>query len=189
MDVICVFTGSSPGASEIYRAAATSLAQAVASRDITLVYGGGHVGLMGATADAALAAGGRVIGVIPADIADKEVEHTGLTELHVVASMHERKMKMFKLSDGMIAMPGGLGTLEELFEVWTWNQLGFHAKPVGLLNVGGYFNHLLKFLDHMVEQGFVKQAHRDLLIEDTDSARLLDRMAAYQSDTADKWLG
>jgi uncharacterized protein (TIGR00730 family) len=188
MDVICVFTGSSPGAREDYRDAAVSLAQALVSRDITLVYGGGHVGLMGAAADAALAAGGEVIGVIPSDIADREVEHTGLTELHVVASMHERKMKMFKLSDGMIAMPGGLGTLEELFEVWTWNQLGFHAKPLGLLNVGGYFDHLLKFLDHMVAQRFVKQVHRDLLLEDTDPVRLLDRMAAYQPDAGDKWL-
>lgn len=182
MDVVCVFTGSRAGASEDYRDAAVALAKEIAARNITLVYGGGHVGLMGASADAALAAGGRVIGVIPEDIADKEVEHTGLTELHVVASMHERKMKMFKLSDGMIAMPGGLGTLEELFEVWTWNQLGFHAKPVGLLNVGGYYDHLLQFLDHMVEQGFVQQLHRDLLLEDTDPARLLDRMAVYRAD-------
>jgi len=180
MNAICVFTGSRVGARQDYREAAASLAEEIAARNITLVYGGGNIGLMGVSADAALAAGGSVIGVIPEDIADKEVEHPGLTELHVVASMHERKMKMFKLSDGMIAMPGGLGTLEELFEVWTWNQLGFHAKPVGLLNVGGYYDHLLAFLDHMVDQGFVQQVHRDLLLEDADPSRLLDRMSACQ---------
>ena len=155
---------------------------------MTLVYGGGHVGLMGAAADAALAAGGRVVGVIPADIADKEAEHTGLSELLVVDSMHERKMAMLKRSDGMIALPGGLGTMEELFEVWTWNQLGFHRKPVGLLNVAGYYDHLLQFLDHMAAERFVKPVHRNLLLVDEDYTALLDRMLEYQPPVADKWL-
>jgi len=185
---LCLYTGSSPGANPAYKEAAEQLATALAERGVTLVYGGGHVGLMGAAADAALAAGGRVVGVIPADIADKEVEHHGLTDLHVVGSMHERKMKMFSLSDAMIALPGGLGTLEELFEVWTWNQLGFHAKPVGLLNTAGYYDHLLTFLDHMVDQRFVRAVHRDLLQVDDNVETLLDRLASYESSPVDKWL-
>lgn len=185
---ICLYTGASPGAREEYRAVAEGVAREIAGRGMTLVYGGGHVGLMGAAADAALAAGGRVVGVIPADIADKEVEHTGLSELLVVDSMHERKMAMLKRSDGMIALPGGLGTMEELFEVWTWNQLGFHRKPVGLLNVAGYYDHLLQFLDHMAAERFVKPVHRDLLLVDEDYTALLDRMADYQPPVADKWL-
>ena len=170
------------------KGARKALASELVNRGITLVYGGGHVGLMGAAADAALAAGGNVVGVIPADIADREVEHHGLTELHVVGSMHERKMKMFSLSDAMIALPGGLGTLEELFEVWTWNQLGFHSKPVGLLNVAGYYDHLLEFLDHMVAQRFVHPAHRDLLQVGSDVTGLLERLLAYQPVVVDKWL-
>ena len=188
MQAICLYTGSSPGAKPAYRAAAEALASELAGRGITLVYGGGHVGLMGAAADAALAAGGGVVGVIPADIADKEVEHHGLTELHVVGSMHERKMKMFSLSDAMIALPGGLGTMEELFEVWTWNQLGFHNKPVGLLNVAGYYDHLLAFLDNMVDQRFVHPAHRALLQVGSDVPDLLERLLDYQPVAVDKWL-
>jgi len=186
MDSVCVYTGASPGASDEYRAAAEGVAREIAVRGMTLVYGGGHVGLMGAAADAALAAGGKVVGVIPADIADKEVEHTGLSELLVVDSMHERKMTMLKRADGMIALPGGLGTLEELFEVWTWNQLGFHHKPVGLLNVAGYYDHLLRFLDHMVDQRFVKPEHHGLLLVDDDYCALLDRMAAFEPPVVDK---
>ena len=188
MQAICLYTGSSPGADPAYRAAAEALASQLAKRGITLIYGGGHVGLMGAAADAALAAGGRVVGVIPADIAEREVEHHGLTELHVVASMHQRKKKMFSLSDAMIALPGGLGTMEELFEVWTWNQLGFHNKPVGLLNVAGYYDHLLAFLDHMVAQRFVQPAHRQLLQVGSDVPELLDRLMAYRPVHVDKWL-
>ena len=187
MKAICLYTGSSPGARPAYRSAAESLARELARRGITLVYGGGHVGLMGAAADAALAQGGQVIGVIPGDIADMEVEHTGLTELLVVNSMHERKMKMFSLVDAMIAMPGGLGTLEELFEVWTWNQLGFHCKPLGLLNIDGYYDKLLAFLDHAVAERFVRHEHRDLLLVDTDPHALLERLLAFEPVRIDKW--
>lgn len=188
MKSICLYTGASPGARDEYRLAAEAVAGEIARRGMTLVYGGGHVGLMGAAADAALAAGGEVVGVIPADIADREIEHRGLSELLVVDSMHERKMAMLKRADGMIALPGGLGTMEELFEVWTWNQLGFHQKPVGLLNVAGYYDHLLRFLDHMVEQRFVKDSHRDLLLVDEDYEALLDRMGAFEPPVVDKWL-
>ncbi len=188
MQAISVYCGSSPGLQPEYAAAARALGETLAARDITLVYGGGRIGLMGIIADAALAASGRVVGVIPTDIAEHEVQHTGLTELHVVDSMHERKMLMTKLSEGMIAMPGGLGTLEELFEVWTWAQLGFHTKPCALLNVGGYYDQLLTFLDEMVVQRFVKQTHREMLHTDTDSAALLDWMQAYEPVASDKWL-
>lgn len=188
MKSICLYTGASPGARDEYRIAAEAVATEIARRGMTLVYGGGHVGLMGAAADAALAAGGQVVGVIPADIADREIEHRGLSELLVVDSMHERKMAMLKRADGMIALPGGLGTMEELFEVWTWNQLGFHQKPVGLLNVAGYYDHLLRFIDHMVEQRFVKESHRDLLLVDEDYKALLDRMGAFEPPVVDKWL-
>jgi uncharacterized protein (TIGR00730 family) len=188
LQAISVYCGSSPGLKPEYAEAAGRLGSALAARGITLVYGGGRVGLMGTIADQVLAEGGRVIGVIPADIAEHEVQHTGLTELHVVASMHERKMLMTKFSDGMIALPGGLGTLEELFEVWTWAQLGFHAKPCGLLNVEGYYDQLLVFLDNAVGQRFVKQAHRDFLYTDTDAATLVERMQAYVPSAVDKWL-
>ncbi len=176
LDSICLYTGARAGARPQYLSAASATATAIAQRGITLVYGGGHVGLMGAAADAALAAGGKVVGVIPADIAEREVEHEGLTELLVVESMHERKMAMLKRADAMIALPGGLGTMEELFEVWTWNQLGFHRKPVGLLNVAGYYDKLLGFLDHMAAEQFVAGEHRDLLLVDTGPEVLLDRM-------------
>ncbi len=182
MNSICVYTGSSAGVNPDYRRAAIRLATIIAQRNMTLVYGGGHVGLMGIAADAALQAGGKVVGVIPADIAEREVEHKQLTELHVVHSMHERKMKMVKLSDGMVAMPGGLGTIEELFEVLTWAQLGFHQKPVGLLNVAGYFDPLLEFLDRSVTEQFVKPEHRALLLTDTNPEALLDRMDALATD-------
>ena len=183
-----VYCGSSPGLKPDYADAAGLLGRELAARGITLVYGGGRVGLMGIIADAVLTAGGRVIGVIPADLAEREVQHTALTELHVVDSMHERKMLMTKLSDGMIALPGGLGTLEELFEVWTWAQLGFHSKPLALLNVDGYYDQLLAFLDEMVAQRFIKQIHRDLLYTDSKPTALLAWMQAYVPVTADKWL-
>lgn len=172
-----------------YQQQAEQLALALVQREITVVYGGGHVGLMGVVADATLAAGGKVIGVIPTDIADKEVQHTGLTELHIVDSMHERKMMMTRLADGMVALPGGLGTIEELFEVLTWSQLGFHAKPVGLLNVEGYFDPLLEFLDKMVQERFVKPVHRNLLLTDTDVEGLLQKMEAFVPSGGDKWFG
>lgn len=188
MNAVCLYLGSSPGARPEYEAAVSELATMIAQRGMTLVYGGGNVGLMGVAANAALAAGGKVIGVIPADIADKEVGHHGLTELQVVDSMHERKMRMAKLADGIIALPGGLGTLEELFEMLTWSQLGFHNKPIGLLNVTGYFDLLLAFLDHMVVERFVKQDHRDLLMVERDPELLLDRLANHEPRAVDKWL-
>jgi uncharacterized protein (TIGR00730 family) len=188
LNAVSVYCGASPGLDPQFCAAARELGGELAARQLTLVYGGGHVGLMGAIADATLAAGGQVIGVIPADIAEREVQHLGLTELHVVDSMHERKMLMTRLSDGMIALPGGLGTLEELFEVWTWAQLGFHSKPLALLNVARYYDELLRFLDTMVAQRLVKQEHRDLLHTGDSPALALDWMAAYQPRHVDKWL-
>ena len=164
------------------------MAECLANAGVTLVYGGGHVGLMGEAADAALAAGGEVIGIIPRDIAEKEVQHHGLTELQVVDSMHHRKMAMFERSDAMSAMPGGLGTMEELFEVWTWNQLGFHAKPVGLLNTAGYYDDLLRFLDTMVEQRFVRAEHREVLQVETEPHVLLKRLGDSQAIAVDKWM-
>ena len=177
---VCVFTGSSPGALDAYANAARALACVLLSRQQTLVYGGAKVGLMGVLADAVLQGGGKVIGVIPAHLEAKEVAHQGLTDLRVVGSMHERKAVMADLSDGVIALPGGLGTLEELFEMLTWAQLGLHRKPCGVLNVAGYFDRLLAFLDHAVTQRFMSEPHRGLLLADHDPAALLDRMAAYE---------
>lgn len=153
-----------------------------------VVYGGGHVGLMGAVADAALAAGGSVVGVIPQHMVDREVAHLGLTELRVVRSMHERKAMMAELSDGFLALPGGLGTLEELFEVWTWGQLGLHRKPYGLLDVAGFFQPLLAFLDHQVAERFVRPEHRAMLVVETDPGRLVQRMAAHPPAPLAKWI-
>lgn len=159
---ICVFCGSRLGARADYRAAAHSLGQTLARHDITLVYGGAGIGLMGVMADAALAAGGRVIGVIPHALERKEIAHPGLSELHIVDSMHARKARMAQLADGFVAMPGGAGTLDELFEIITWAQLGIHGKPVALFNVAGYFDKLLHALEHMVTEGFIEAAHRTL---------------------------
>lgn len=188
MQSVCLYLGSSPGARPEYESLVGRLAAIIARRGMTLVYGGGNVGLMGVAADAALAEGGKVIGVIPADIADKEVGHSGLTDLQVVNSMHERKMRMATLSDGIIALPGGLGTLEELFEMLTWSQLGFHSKPIGLVNVEGYYDLLLAFLEHAVEERFVKPIHRDLLLVERDPEALLERMMVYKAPVVDKWL-
>ncbi len=185
---ICVFTGSNRGAREEYAQAGQQLARELVARDCELVYGGGKVGMMGVLADAVLADGGKVIGVIPRALLAKEVAHAGLTELRVVASMHERKAIMSELSDAFVALPGGLGTLEEFFEVLTWAQLGLHAKPCGLLNVGGYFDRLLTFLDHAVEERFVKGAHRDLVITSTAPAELLDRLARFRPPRIEKWI-
>jgi uncharacterized protein (TIGR00730 family) len=153
-----------------------------------LVYGGGRTGLMGALADAALNAGGEVIGIMPRHLVEREVAHVGLTELHVVTSMHERKALLAELSDGFLAMPGGLGTLEELFEVWTWGQLGLHRKPYGLLEVNGFFAPLLHFLDHAVTEGFIRQEYRDLLVVDDDAPALLTRMEAMHPPALPRWL-
>ena len=188
MNRICVFAGSSFGANGAYREAAVALADVLAERRIELVYGGGCVGLMGVLADAMLARGGRVIGVIPHTLMVREVGHRGLTELRVVDSMHERKATMAELSDGFVALPGGFGTLEETFEILTWAQLGLHGHPCGLLNIGGYFDALLAFLDHSVQQAFVRDAHRAMLLVDESPRRLLDRFSTYRSPNVEKWL-
>ena len=185
---ICVFCGSNAGSRDVYRHAAEALGKHLAERKIRLVYGGGSCGLMGALADAAIGAGARVIGVIPKAIERREIAHYGLTELRVVASMHERKALMAELSDGFIALPGGLGTLEELFEVMTWAQLGIHSKPVALLNVSGYFDPLLAMLDRHVSEGFLRPEHRALLIDGDDIDDLLVRMTAHEPSGLDKWL-
>jgi uncharacterized protein (TIGR00730 family) len=185
---VCVFSGSSPGADPAYRAAATDLGHHLAERGIELVYGGAHVGLMGVLADAALADGGRVIGVIPRSLVEREIAHPGLSDLRVVDSMHERKAQMAELADAFVALPGGVGTLEELFEVYTWNQLGLHAKPLGLFNVRGYFDGLVRFLDHAVAERFVTDAHRAMLLVGEDLAELLDGLAGWQAPAQTKWI-
>ena len=189
MNSLCVFCGSNPGASPAYAEAAARLGRTVAERGMTLVYGGGRVGLMGVVADAALAAGGKVTGVIPEALATLELAHDGLTELQVVGSMHERKARMSELSDGFLALPGGIGTLEEWFEVWTWSQLGFHAKPCGLLNVAGYYDHLLAFLGHVTAERFLSEPHRSMAIVGDDPELLLDRLATWRPSRARKWIG
>jgi uncharacterized protein (TIGR00730 family) len=188
MKRVCVFAGSSRGAREDYAQAAQTLARELVTRGVDVVYGGGKVGMMGVLADATLAAGGQVIGVIPKALLAKEVAHGGLTELRVVASMHERKAMMAELSDGFIALPGGLGTMEEFFEVLTWAQLGLHAKPCGLLNVSGYFDGLLAFLDTTVTERFVKSEHRTLVITSTSPGELIERLAAYRPPRVEKWI-
>ena len=188
MQRICVYCGSSHGARPIYTELARQLGCMLAERGLGLVYGGGSVGLMGEAANAALAAGGEVIGVIPAVLSRKELLHEGCTQLHRVDSMHERKALMEQLADGFIALPGGYGTLDELFEIITWAQLGLHRKPIGLLNCDNYYDHLSAFLRHTVDQGFVREAQFDLLLQDTDPERLLDRMAEYQAPSTPKWI-
>ena len=185
---VCVFTGSSPGAQEAYARAATSLGRELAAQGLTLVYGGARVGLMGRMADAVLAHGGEVIGVIPQAIVAREVAHDGLTELRVVGSMHERKATMAELSDAFVAMPGGLGTLDEFFEVLTWAQLGLHRKPCALLDVAGYYAHLLAFLEHAVSERFVRAEHAAMVIVEASPQRLLERIRDYRAPVAEKWL-
>ncbi len=188
MKRICVYCGSSPGKHPSYRQAADNLAAELVKRGIGLVYGGASVGLMGQVADAVLAAGGEVTGVIPQMLVDKEVAHNGLSELKIVSSMHDRKATMADLSDGFIALPGGLGTLEELFEILTWSQLGLHRKPCALLNVAGYYDHLAAFIDHAVSEQFIKPAHRELLIIGDQPDLLLQRMAVFRTPPAEKWI-
>ena len=185
---VCVFCGSSAPADPRYRDAARGLGALVARRGIDLVYGGGSVGLMGELADAALDAGGRVIGVIPAGLFAREINHTGLTELHEVASMHERKQLMYDRSDGFIALPGGLGTLEELAEVTTWSQLGLHSKPVVLLDVGGFWEPLIAQLDRMVDVGLLKPPGRDLIQRSQSAEEALGLLAAARTAEPRKWI-
>ncbi len=185
---ICVFLGSSVGRRPIYREAAEELGRRIAARGIGLVYGGGTVGLMGVLADAACAAGGEVIGIIPDALRAREHDHPGLSQLHVVRTMHERKALMAELSDGFLALPGGIGTLEELFEVWTWAQLGYHAKPCGLLDVGGFYEGMSGFIDTIVIEGFLKPEHRRMLIVGRDADAMLDTMTGYIAPPARKWI-
>lgn len=185
---VCVYAGSSAGERPLFREAAAALGRTIAASGRRLVYGGGAVGLMEVVADAALDAGGEVIGVIPRALDEREIGHRGLTELRVVASMHERKMTMAELSDAFIALPGGVGTLEELIEVMTWTQLGFHDKPCALLDVAGYYRPLLGFLDHAVAEGFLRAEHRALLLAGDDPAALLERLAAWEAPARPKWI-
>ena len=188
MKSVAVYCGSSGGNQPIYTQQAQAMGRELARRGSTLVYGGGCVGLMGTIADAVLAEGGRVIGVIPGFLADKELAHRGCTELHVVETMHQRKLLMADLAEGFVAMPGGFGTLEELFEVLTWGQLGLHGKPVGLLNTESFYNPLLALLDHMQGEAFLRPENRGQLLQHADAAALLDAMAAYQPTRLEKWL-
>jgi hypothetical protein len=185
---VCVYCGSNSGSRPAYAKAARDMGAALARRGLELVYGGGRVGLMGTLADAVLAAGGHVIGVIPQSLVAREVGHLGLKDLRVVNSMHERKALMVELADAFIALPGGFGTLEEFFEVLTWAQLGLHRKPHGLLNVEGFYNSLLSFMDHAVAENFVRSVHRKLVITDSDPERLLDLIAQSQPPMLDKWI-
>jgi uncharacterized protein (TIGR00730 family) len=185
---ICVFCGSSPGNGESYLQAARQVGQLLCQRNIELVYGGGNVGLMGALADACLAQGGRVIGVIPQLLVDKEVAHQGLTELHVVQTMHERKALMADLADAFLALPGGYGTWDELCEILTWSQIGIQRKPNALLNVNGYYDPLLAMMARAHSEGFLRDIHADLLLTDTDPSRLLDRLENHLPPLVDKWM-
>jgi len=185
---ICVYCGSSPGARPEYLEAAEELGRLLAERGIGLVYGGANVGLMGAVADACRDAGGAVTGVIPWALRDREIAHVGLDDLRFVGSMHERKALMADLADGFVALPGGVGTLEELVEVMTWTQLGLHRKPCGVLDVCGYYGHLLAFLDHAVDERFLRPEHRGLLVCEEEPEALLDAFAAWQAPTVAKWM-
>lgn len=186
---LCIFCGSNRGAREHYADVARRLGELLARNHVGVVYGGGHVGIMGAIADAVLQAGGEVIGVIPQALVDKELAHAGLTELRVVATMHQRKAEMADLADAFAALPGGYGTLDELFEILTWAQLGLHRKPIGLLNVDGFFDALLAWLDHSVREGFVKEKHRHLLLTATEPERLLEALASFRYvEPSAKWI-
>jgi uncharacterized protein (TIGR00730 family) len=187
MKSICVFCGANFNGDPVLKQAVEQLAEVMASRDITLVYGGGKVGVMGILADAVLKEGGKAIGIIPQFLMDKEVGHTGLTELHIVENMHQRKQMMNDLSDGIITLPGGLGTLEEFFEVLTWLQLGLHNHPIGLLNVNGFYDFLLKQLDVMVEQKFLKPTNRNLVITSGDPIELVNLMDSFNVTPDEVW--
>ena len=186
---LCVYCGSSAGRNDAYTASARALAQAMVERGIRLVYGGASVGIMGVVADEVMRLGGVAVGVIPEALMRKELGHAGLSELHVTPSMHARKTLMAELADAFVALPGGIGTFEEIFEVWTWAQLGFHGKPCGLLNVAGYYDGLTAFLDHSAGEGFVRREQRDMLVVESDPLALLERFAAYAPPHQAKWGG
>jgi uncharacterized protein (TIGR00730 family) len=185
---LCVFTGSSPGAHPAYAQAAEELGRALAGHGIGLVYGGASVGLMGAVADAALEAGGEVVGVIPQVLVDREIAHPGVSDLRVVGSMHERKALMADLADGFVALPGGMGTLEELFEVYTWTQLGLYSKPLGLLDVRGYYAQLAAFLDHAVAEGFVTPENRGMLVVEERAEAMIGAFRRWRPPVRTKWI-
>jgi uncharacterized protein (TIGR00730 family) len=185
----CIFCGSSPGARPAYTEAAEDLGMLLVQNGITLVFGGATVGLMGRIADTVVSEGGEAIGVIPQALVDREIAHLGLTDLHVVDTMHERKQRMADLSDAFVALPGGLGTLDELFEIYTWGQLGMHRKPVGLMNVEGYFDGLVGFLEHAVAERFVREDHRDMLIVEEEPAPMLERLQSFDpASLTPKWI-
>jgi len=188
MKSVCVFCGSSVGRRPEYSAKAKSLGKAIAGRNLKLVYGGGNIGLMREVADSVIENDGEVIGVMPRLIVDKEIAHQHITQLHIVGSMHERKALMAELSDAFIAMPGGFGTIDELFEIMTWNQLEIISKPAGLLNIEGYFDHLLNFISHAVDEKFVRSEHQKNLIVEDDENRLLDRLEQFSPTKAEKWI-
>jgi uncharacterized protein (TIGR00730 family) len=185
---ICVFMGSNPGERNEYAALAREMGEELADRKLGLVYGGASVGLMAAVADALLERGGEVVGVIPRQLVDKEIAHTGLTEQHVVGSMHERKLLMAEKSDAFAALPGGFGTMDEIFEMLTWSQLGFHEKPCGLVNAMGYYDMLRSQLEHMVAEGFLKAEFRDMLLSAKTPGELLDQFATYEPPRTGKWI-
>ena len=188
MERVCVFSGSSAGAHPDYVRAAEELGRALAAQGVGLVYGGASVGLMGAVADAVLDAGGEAVGVIPQALVDREIAHRGLSDLRIVSSMHERKALMAELADGFAALPGGMGTLEELCEVYTWTQLGLHSKPLGLLDVRGYYAQLVAFLDHTVEERFMTPEHREMLLVERRAAALLEAFRRWQAPVRSKWI-
>lgn len=188
MKSVCVFCGSSAGEHSRYLEAASEMGRLLAEEGIGLVYGGSRVGVMGRLADATLQAGGRVVGVIPGALVDREVAHQELTELRVVGSMHERKAAMAELADAFVALPGGLGTLEEFCEVLTWAQLGLHRKPCGVLDVGGYFEPLVELLDHMVREGFLARSHRAMVQVESTPVALLDALRSYEAPTVPRWI-
>ena len=186
---VCVYCGSSSGKDPAYSEIAKEMGETLSKHGLELVYGGGNIGIMGIVADSVLQSGGRAIGVIPQALSDREIAHDSLTELHITTDMHERKRKMADLSDAFVALPGGLGTLEEILEIWTWGQLGFHKKPIALLNTKGYYGLLLDFLDDAVENGFINAAHRQMLIVDSDPEELVMRLKDYVPVVSDKLTG
>ena len=188
MENICVFCGANAGIGTIYAEAARALVRAIAGRGLRIVYGGGNIGLMGVLAEAALAAGVHVTGVIPRALLEREVGHRGLVDLRVVNSMHERKALMAELADAFIALPGGLGTFEETFEMLTWTQLGIHRKPCGVLNVAGFYDNLIAFLEHAAVAGFLKSEHRDMLVVEYEPQVLLERLAAQRLPEVKRWI-
>lgn len=187
MQSIAVFCGSSPGLNPIYTAATKQLGETMAEQGITLVYGAGNVGLMGIVADAALSKNGKVIGTIPQFLVDKEVAHYGISELIITETMHERKQKMVDVAAGIIVLPGGIGTLDEFFEMFTWQQLGLHDKPIGILNVNGYYDHILAHIQHMVKEGFLKNFHGDRIMVDENPVQLIAKMKGQKIEYVDKW--